>query len=192
LTISSLDARTALMVVDLQKGTIGSHPMAHPAEDVVGRAAELAAAFRQRGLPVVLVNNAGSPAGRTQYSAGGSDWPPELTELMPGLGADAGDLRVTKHSWGAFATTDLDARLKTLGVTQVVIAGVATSYGIESTAREAYDHGYNVTVAADAITDPTAEGHRNGLDRVFPALGQTGTTAEIIALLSAREDVHPG
>ena len=76
-------------------------------------------------------------------------------------------------------------RRKTLGVTQVVIAGVATSYGVESTAREAYDLGYHVTVAADAITDPTPEGHSHALNRVFPVLGQTGTTAEIIAMLPA-------
>ena len=183
MTVSALDARTALVIVDLQKGTIGSTPMAHPAEDVIGHAAQLAAAFRRRGLPIVLVNHAGGPAGRTQYGQGGSEWPPELTELVPGLSTDDGDLRVTKHSWGAFATTDLDARLKSLGITQVVIAGVATSYGVESTARDAYDRGYHVTIAADAITDPAPEGHRHTLERVFPALGQTGTTAEIIALL---------
>ena len=197
MAVSALDPSTALVVVDLQKGTIGSVPMAHPARDVIGRAAELAAAFRQRGLPVVLVNHAGNPAGRTQYGQGGADWPPELTELVPGLGAEASDLRVTKRSWGAFATTDLDSRLKSLGVTQVVIAGVATSYGIESTARDAYDRGYHVTIAADAITDPTPEGHGHSLDRVFPALGQAGTTAEIIALLPApeepeEEDAHQG
>lgn len=190
MTVSALDPRTALVLVDLQKGTIGSTPMAHPAQEVIGRATELAAAFRQRGLPVVLVNHAGNPAGRTQYGQGGGDWPPELTELVPELGTDASDLRVTKHSWGAFATTGLDARLKSLGVTQVVIAGVATSYGIESTARDAYDRGYHVTLAADAMTDPTAEGHRHSLERVFPALGQTVTTAEIIALLPAPEDAH--
>jgi nicotinamidase-related amidase len=182
-TITALDPRTALVVVDLQKGTIGNNPMAHQAQDVIGRAAELAAAFRQRGLPVVLVNHAGTPAGRTQYGQGGGDWPPELTELMPGLGAEPSDLRVTKRGWGAFASTDLDPRLKSLGVTQVVIAGVATSYGVESTARDAYDRGYHVTVAADAVTDPTLEGHQHSLARVFPALGQVGTTAEIITLL---------
>lgn len=183
MTVSALDTHTALVVVDLQRGTIGRNPMAHPAQDIIGRAAELAAAFRQRALPVVLVNHAGNPTGRTQYGQGGGDWPPELTELMPGLGADAGDLRVTKRSWGAFATTDLDARLKSLGVTKIVIAGVATSYGIESTARDAYDRGYHVTIAANAVTDPTPEGHQHSLDRVFPALGQVGTTAEITALL---------
>jgi nicotinamidase-related amidase len=75
-------------------------------------------------------------------------------------------------------------------VTQVVIAGVATSYGIESTARDAYDRGYHVTIAADAITDQTPEGHRHSLDRVLPALGETGTIAEIIALLPAPQDAH--
>ena len=91
---------------------------------------------------------------------------------MPGLGAAA--TSVTEAQLGAFATTDLDARLTSLGVTQVVIAGVATSYGIESTARDAYDRGYHVTIAADAITDPTAEGHQRSLERVFPPSGRWG------------------
>jgi nicotinamidase-related amidase len=109
----------------------------------------------------VLVSHAGNPAGRTQYGQGGGDWPPEQTELMPGLGAEPGDLRVIKRSWGAFASTDLDTGLRSLGVTQVVIVGVATSYGIESTARDAHDRGYHVTVAADAVTDPTPDGHKH-------------------------------
>ncbi|MGD0698705.1 MAG: isochorismatase family cysteine hydrolase [Trebonia sp.] len=187
MTVSALDARTALIVIDLQRGTIGSRPMAHPAEDVIARATELAAAFRQHRLPVVLVNHAGQPPGRTQYSpGGGGDWPPELTELVPGLGTEASDLRITKHSLSPFVSTDLDAQLRKLGVTQVVLAGVATSYGVESAARQAYDLGYNVVVAADAVTDPTAEGHANSLGRVIPVVGQTGTASEIISLLAAR------
>lgn len=64
-----------------------------------------------------------------------------------------------------------------------VLAGIATSIGVESTARSAYEHGYHVTVATDAVTDMSAEAHENSVERIFPRLGETGTTAAIIKLL---------
>ncbi len=94
------------------------------------------------------------------------------------------DHKVTKHTWGAFPNTDLDAFLKEAGVTQVVLAGVATSIGVESTAREAYALGFNVTIATDAVTDLNLAAHENSLTRIFPRLGETGTTREIIDLLA--------
>jgi nicotinamidase-related amidase len=84
---------------------------------------------------------------------------------------------------GAFTNTDLEARLKGLGVTQVVLAGVATSIGVESTARHAYELGFNVTLAIDAMTDLSLEAHDNSVARIFPRLGETGSTQEIVDLL---------
>jgi len=75
---------------------------------------------------------------------------------------------------------------KERGVTQVVLAGMATSFGVESTARDAYDLGFNVVLALDAITDPNPEAHHNSVTRVFPALGQTGQASEIINILDER------
>ena len=92
-----------------------------------------------------------------------------------------------KRTWGAFTGTDLDQRLKSLGVTQVVVTGIATSAGVESTARHARENGYHVTLATDAMTDRKAETHHNSLTRIFPRIGETGTTAEIISLLDSRE-----
>ena len=102
---------------------------------------------------------------------------------MPELNAQPDDLLVTKRTWGAFTNTDLEARLKALGVTQVVIIGVATSAGVESTARHAHELGFNVTVALDAITDLSLEAHDNSVARIFPRLGETGSTQEIVDLL---------
>jgi nicotinamidase-related amidase len=93
---------------------------------------------------------------------------------------------VTKRAWGAFTGTGLDAHLKGLGVTEVVIVGIATSAGVESTARQAHELGYNVALAIDAMTDRSAEAHANSLTRIFPRLGETETTQEIIALLDKR------
>ena len=93
---------------------------------------------------------------------------------------------MTKRTWGAFASTDLEAQLKARGVTQVVIAGVATATGVESTARQAYELGFNVTLAIDAMTDMRPEAHDYSISNIFPRLGETGTSQDIIDLLPKR------
>lgn len=90
---------------------------------------------------------------------------------------------MTKHTPGAFTNTGLEAHLKALGVTQVVIVGVATSNGVEVTARQAYELGFNVTLATAAMTDLQADAHAYSITRIFPRIGETGTTQEIIGLL---------
>ena len=182
--IDRLDARPALLVIDLQRGTL-SNPMAHPSDIVVANATKLLTAFRSRGLPVVLANVEGTPGGRNDYGGSARQYPPEFTELVPELDRQPDDLTVTRRTWSAFAGTDLHATLSASGVTQVVIAGVATSFGVESTGRDAYDLGYNVVLAIDAMTDIRVESHENSLTRVFPLLGQTGTTSEIAAQLAS-------
>jgi len=92
---------------------------------------------------------------------------------------------VTKQTWGAFTNTDLDEYLKKQRVTQVVIVGIATSFGVESTARHAYEFGFNVTLAVDAMTDMNADAHTNSITRIFPRLGETGTAQQIIDLLDS-------
>ena len=93
---------------------------------------------------------------------------------------------VTKRTWSAFAGTRLDELLRARDVTQLVIVGVATSFGVESTARDAYDAGFNLTFAVDAITDLRAESHDHSLARVFPVLAETGSTADVLAALALR------
>ncbi|MCL2658803.1 MAG: isochorismatase family protein [Betaproteobacteria bacterium] len=180
--VSKLDSKTALIVVDLQKGIV-SIPRAHSIENVVKNASDLAAAFRHHGLPVILVNVTGTAPGRTEQGLGGSAFPPDWAELTPELNQQPQDHLVTKKTWGAFTNTDLEAHLKSVGVTQVVVCGVATSIGVESTARQAHEFGFNVTLAADAMTDTSAEAHANSLERIFPRLGETGTSQEIITLV---------
>ena len=182
MTITVLDAQSALIVIDLQAGTLGG-PTAHPAAEIVARAAELVAAFRRRDRLVVLATVTGTPAGRTQYGDGAREFPAAFSTLAPGLEPRPDDVTLTRATWSAFAGTDLHAVLTERGITQVVLAGVATSFGVESTARDAYDLGYNVALALDAITDRDPDAHQNSSTRVFPALGQTGSTAEILALL---------
>ncbi len=182
MTVTTLDAKTALIVIDLQKGIV-SLATVHPIEGVVKQVGALADAFRRHGLPVVLVNVAGGAPGRTEQSRNNREYPAGWTDLIPGLNQQPQDHVVTKHTPGAFTNTDLDAHLRALGVTQVAIAGVATSNGVEVTARQAYELGFNVTLATDAMTDLDADAHTYSLTRVFPRIGETGTTQEIINLM---------
>jgi nicotinamidase-related amidase len=180
--LTTLDTVTALVVIDLQKGIVGL-PTVHPIGDIVTRTSELASAFRRHGLPVVLVNASGGAAGRAEQPPRTSGFPAGWTDLVPELNQQPSDHTVTKQTWGAFTNTGLGALLKKLGVTQVVITGVATSAGVESTARQAHEYGYHVTLALDAMTDMNADAHVNSTTRIFPRLGETGTTREIIDLL---------
>lgn len=182
MTATTLDQHTALVVIDLQKG-ITALPTAHPSAEVVERSARLAAAFRKRGLPVVLVNVVGSAPGRNEQSAGSGELPADWAELVPGLDQQDDDITVSKRQWGAFYGTDLDLQLRRRGITQIVFTGIATSIGVESSARSAHELGYHVTVATDAVTDMDAEAHRNSVEKIFPRLGETDTTEAIIALL---------
>ena len=182
MALTTLDPKTALIVVDLQKGIL-SYPTVHPAGQVLQQANLLAAAFRRHGLPVVLVNVDGGAPGRTEQQRPAGGFPDGWADLADELDPQPGDHRVTKRTWGAFTHTDLEAYLKGKGVTQVVIAGIDTTAGVESTARHAHEHGFNVTLATDAMTDMNLEAHNNSISRIFPRLGETGATREIIALL---------
>lgn len=182
MALTTLDARTALVVIDLQQGIVAL-PTAHPTGEIVERAAVLADAFRRHGLPVVLVNVAGGAPGRAEQSRSSGDFPAGFADLVPELNRQPSDHLVTKRTWGAFTNTDLETYLRQQGVTQVVLAGVATSIGVESTARYAHELGLHVTLAVDAMTDLNADAHINSIARIFPRLGETGTTEEVLDLL---------
>ena len=185
MTVTTLDPKTALIVIDLQKGIV-SFPTVHPIGEVVQRSRSLADAFRRRGLPVVLVNVTGGAPGRTERSHSLEGLPADWADLVPELNAQPNDVLITKKTWGAFTNTGLEARLKALGVTQLVISGVSTSIGVESTARHAYELGFNVTLAVDAMTDMRREAHDDSIAHIFPRLGETGTAREIIDWLGKR------
>lgn len=183
--LTELDANAALVVIDLQKGIIGL-PTVHPAGEIVSRAAELARAFRSQRLPVVLVHVTGAAPGRTDAGVPNVTRPADWAELADELEQHPDDHIIAKRRWGAFLGTDLDQYLRQRGVTQVFIAGISTSAGVESTARSAYDLGYNVVLVADAITDRDADAHRLTIEKIFPRLGQTDNTAKVLQLLSSR------
>jgi len=184
MSLTRIDTASALIVIDLQKGIAGA-PTVHPAAEIIARTAQLARAFRERGLAVVLVNVSGAAPGRTD--AGPRKFPltADWTELVPELDQQPGDHLVTKQRWGAFLGTSLDDYLRQRGVTQIVLTGISTSAGVESTARSAWDLGYNVVLVVDAMTDRDADAHRHSVEKIFPRLGETDTTDNVLKLLSS-------
>ncbi|WP_089103463.1 hydrolase [Streptomyces hyaluromycini] len=190
MSLSTLDPRTALVVIDLQQGIVGMPTQPHTGPEVVARTVELADAFRAQDLPVVLVrvsfaaDFADAVPGRTERQARGLAFPEGWDVVVDELSGRDGDIHVTKHNWSAFHGTGLDVQLRRRGVTQIVLTGIATSIGVESTARDAYAHGYHVTLATDAMADADAEAHRNSVERIFPRLGESGSTAEVLELLA--------
>jgi nicotinamidase-related amidase len=183
--LTTMDPDTALVVVDLQLGTVGL-PLVRPSDEIVRRCTELIGAFRQCDLPVVLINVAGVPPGRTERGLPAGPIADAWTPLIPELDPHLSDFLITKHSRSAFANTHLLELLHAHAVTQVVVVGLTTSVGVESTARDAYEHGFHVTVATDATTDLDAADHDHTVSCVLPQIGETGTTAEIVGHLHRR------
>ncbi|MGW0883549.1 hydrolase [Streptomyces sp. NPDC002671] len=190
MALTTLDPRSALVAIDLQNGIVGMPTQPYAASDVVARTARLAEAFRARNLPVVLVRVAFAPdwadavPGRTERQARGLAFPEGWDVIVDELSGHSGDIRVTKHNWSALYGTDLDVQLRRRGITQIVLTGIATSIGVESTARDAYAHGYHVTLATDAMADSDPAAHAGSVERIFPRLGESGTTEEILELLA--------
>jgi nicotinamidase-related amidase len=189
--LTELDAHAALIVVDLRNG-MSDMPAGASIKEVMTRSAELADAFRNSALPVVLVSLSGGAPGRTDLGAAmkaaGQErtLPPNASEPADDLGAQPQDIRIVKKRWGAFTGTTLHDDLQEANVTQVFIVGVATSIGVESTARSAHELGYNVVLVADAMSDVDPETHSNSIDRVFPRLGEVTSHAEVLKSLKDR------
>jgi nicotinamidase-related amidase len=190
--INALIDRTkaALVVIDLQKGVVGRQTAPYPTTVVVNNAARLADAFRKNGVPVFLVRVAFSPdykdALRPTVEA---PWPvqpppPDWADIVPEMGPKPGDIVITKHQWGAFHGTELDLQLRRRGITTIILCGIATNIGVESTARFAYEFGYNQIFAEDAMSALAVEEHEFTVAKIFPRLGLVRKTKEILADLS--------
>ena len=184
MALTQIDSVAALVVIDMQKGVVAMQTI-HPVSEITDRIARLARAFREHNLPVVLVNVAGTAPGRTAVKSNFKP-PADWTELVPELDRQPSDHTVTKLQVGAFYGTSLEQFLRRRSVTQVVFTGISTSRGVESTARDAYDRGYNVGLVVDAMTDLDADAHRHSIEKIFPRIGETTTTDDVLALLKQR------
>jgi nicotinamidase-related amidase len=188
--IDELDPRTsALALIDLQRGITAFPAEPHSTPDVIATAARLAHAFRAASAPVVLVRVATRPDGADRLHAlvdepqPQRELPGDYAEIVPELGPKEGDIVVTKRQWGAFYGTDLDLQLRRRGITTIVLGGIATNYGVESTARDARERGYRLLLVEDAMSARSADDHAFAFARIFPRLGRVCQSAEVIALL---------
>lgn len=184
--ITELDKNTALVLIDLQNAIVAA-PLTHPIDDILKNVNELIAAFRKKNLPIVIVNVNPSGAAWTKTrkeakptSFGNS---PDWDKISDKVHTDASDIRIMKHTWSAFYETKLDEELKSRGVTGIVIGGISTSIGVEGTARAASERAYNIIFATDAMTDMQPLAHERSIQFIFPRMGETGTTKEIIEIL---------
>lgn len=181
---------TALVLVDLQAGIVGL-PLA-PLEGrvVAERCARLASAFRARGAPVVFVRvdlaaMEPLPVDQPLHDASAPPPPPEASELVVEAGRRDGDLLVVKTRWGAFASTGLDEELRRRGVRTIVVGGIATNMGVESTARAAADHGYAVVFVSDLMTSVGVDAHEFAVGTIFPLMGRVRRSEDVVAALAA-------
>ena len=181
---------TALVLIDLQLGIATGNLTPNSATDVIARGAELAAAFRKAGALVVLVHVDPGPNGelfprpqadnpRPPFNA-----PPEFSELVPDLNRQPSDVVVTKHQPNAFYCTDLDVHLRRRGIKTIVVGGIATNLGVESTARAAFERGYEQIFVAGAMTARAEILHTHTVTHILPTMGRVRTTAEVIAAIA--------
>ncbi len=183
--------KTALVMIDLQKGIAGMDRKLEPysAAEVIRNASSLADALRKAGAFVVPVH-VSSVDGKDmlrpisdQQGWGGSrsdDW----ADFVPELKVGSGDYSVTKHQWGAFFGTDLDLQLRRRGLGTIILCGISTNIGVETTAREAYQHGYNQIFVEDAMSAMSKEEHENTVKYIFPRIGLVRKTEEILRAIS--------
>ena len=187
----SLDVKkTAVVVIDLQHGIVGAKTAAYPGAEVVARAASLCRAVRAAGGTVVLVRVTPSPDGRDALKVL-SDVPPlpawerpaNWADLAPELDPQPTDIVITKRNWGAFYGTELDLQLRRRGMDTIILCGISTNVGVETTARDAFERGYNQVFVEDATSARSAEEHVFVMRTVFPRIGRVRTTAEVLAAL---------
>jgi nicotinamidase-related amidase len=179
---------TALVVIDLQKGIAGRPTEPHTAQDVVKNAARLVQAFRKHGMPVFLVHVVHSPETMLVMQTDTTFprppvLPPDWSEFVPEIAPVPSDIVITKKQWGAFYGTELELQLRRRGMDTIVLCGISTEYGVESTARFAYEYGFQQVFAEDAMTSSVAASHNAAVGFILRRMGRVRKTEEILAAI---------
>ncbi|CAB3765730.1 isochorismatase family protein [Paraburkholderia solisilvae] len=181
---------TALVLIDLQQSNIARQLEPHASAQVVQNSVRAAQALRAAGGAIVYVRVdiaelLSLPADAPLRAPGSPAPPPSASELVPEAGVHPGDFIVTKRQWGAFYGTDLEQRLQRRGIRTIALTGIATNFGVESTARAAFDQGYELVFIEDAMSTFSADAHRFAVQAVFPRMGRVRSTDEFVAAVSA-------
>ncbi|ARD38102.1 hydrolase [Edwardsiella ictaluri] len=182
-------ATTALVLIDLQQGILPVAVVPYTGSAVVARAATLAAAFRARAMPVILVRVGWSASGAdalrqpVDAPASGGTLADNWWDYPPALTPQAQDIQIVKHQWGAFYGTDLDLQLRRRGIDTLVLGGISTNIGVESTARSAWEHGYGLWIAEDLCAAADEVQHRHSFRYIFPRIARVSHSAALLAAL---------
>ncbi len=184
---------TALILIDLQKG-VASMPVEPLSSDkVIENANKLIDAFHKQHSLVIFVRVSSSPDGKDMLHLQADEpmvrrgkMPNDWAEIVPTLNKQPEDLLITKPQTGAFYGTELDLQLRRRGINTIVLGGIATNYGVEATARDAVERGYNLVFATDVMASMTAQDHEFAVTRIFPRIGRVRKTGEITASLSEK------
>lgn len=182
--LDDLRPSAALLVVDVQALTL-PNARSVPADELLERIGRLVAAFRASGRPVAYAVSSGTPGGRTDVGSGARSWSRESLSVAAPVRPGAGETVHERAAWSAFAGTTLAADLRAQGSEELVVVGLATTFGVESTVRDAYDLGLDVVVVTDAVSGPDAEAHERAVRQVFPLLAVTTTTDALLVALAA-------
>lgn len=188
------DPRTAaLVLIDLQ-GAVRTHDASpYSPDEVIKRAATLIDAMRRAGGLVVNV--------RTSFLPDESDSlqpvviekmrpakphrPEGWDQLVPEVAPLPTEPVIVKRSWNAFHGSDLDLQLRRHGIQTVVMAGISTNFGVEGTARAAYEHYYDVVFVEEAMSSNTAENHNFALRQIFPQIGRVRSMETVVETLQS-------
>lgn len=180
--------KTALIVIDLQNGIVNRQTAPYTSVQVIQNASRLANEFTEKGAFVVLVRvssvdgkdmlkpSIDSQVNPVQFPNGWDTLVPELANIKNAH-------VVTKRQWGAFYGTDLDLQLRRRGIDTIVLCGISTAIGVDTTAREAYQHGYHQIFVEDAMTASTKEEHDYVCKYIFPKIGKIRTSEEVALAL---------
>jgi nicotinamidase-related amidase len=180
--------KTALVIIDLQKGIVSQPTKPYLAQDVIKNASKLVNVFRKNNMPVFLVHviitketmlNVLSDESFLSSSAPSSDW----SEFVPEMSPTSKDIVISKRQWGAFYGTDLELQLRRRGINTIVLCGISTDFGVESTARFAYEYGFQQIFAEDAMAARSAEQHNAAVNFTFKRIGRVRKTNEILKAL---------
>jgi len=182
--------KTAIVVIDLQKGIAASPTEPNPAKMVIENTAKLLNVVRKNNMPVFLVHVTPSPDFKdmlhpiSETSFPRRNYDPSFSEYVPELNIQPNDFLITKHQWGAFYGTELDLQLRRREIDTIILCGIATNIGVESTARFAFEYGFNQIFVEDAMAARSKDEHEFPIKYIFPRLGLIRKTDEVISALN--------
>ena len=182
--------KSALVIIDLQKGITQMPTEPYSSEVIISNATLLAKAYREKGFPVFLVHvKPGEKDGLKVLTdesirKGNFTPKPDWADFVSELGINDSDIIITKKQWGAFYGTELDLQLRRRGIDTIVLCGIATNYGVESTARFAYEFGYNQIFPEDAMGSISKEAHDASVNFALKRMGRVRTTKDVLNALN--------